>query len=393
MAKKAPDSIYCKLIKLTRQKEDFFTESLAFALQKDRSFLNSFMKLISGDKISNIDDSQLYVRTQVAVPFGRLDMVVTVNGSINVVIENKLWSKEGEGQLKKYLANNEINYLAFITAEDGYKIETSVLGNTKYLKPSQSNHFTWDAIFPVLEDTFAGNSAVQFYLFELRHLFLYLGFGARTITKTDIPTTTVTSVTPGVPVTPVAPTILVAPITNIAVPVPTEEIVVYDRKSSENIFTLQTNVQEKFQQVYKANLEIIDELLKKYRWGTIGSKTKEIGNKHGQIYAYNLDLDDSAKFLRLYITPTKEGNAVRIRITMNNKTDFTSFVDGLESNLEKYELLYELLPDLKKCEQVEVVIPLTDMPEKSTEVMEYLLYLYEIVLKSADKAKNISLLV
>ncbi len=366
MAKQMPDSIYCKLLKLTRQKEDFFTESLAYALQKDRAFLNGFVQLIAGNNLLNIPESKFEVKTQVSVPFGRLDMVLIIDGKTNLVIENKLWSKEGEGQLFKYISNDEIDHLAFITAESGYKVDRKVLNSQKYLRPKDAEHFTWDTVFPVLEQV-CGRAESHYSIAELRSLFAYLGFTRkRGVTTGAEPKLVKTE--------------------NTVEKTSAEEVLVYDRKSAENIFTLQTSVQETFQKIVKDNQSVFENTLLKYRWGTLGNKTKEIGNKHGQIYAYNMDFTEESRLIRLYVTPTKEGNALRVRLTTHNKADFPVFVDELEKKLENYSFLYELNADNKKHEHVEVVIPLVDMPNDLAQAGEYLLYLLEIVLKSTELA-------
>ena len=367
MAKRMPDSIYCKLLKLTRQKEDFFTEALAYALQKDREFLNGFVRLISGKNIQNTENTAIEVKTQVPLPFGRLDMVLVIDGAIRLVIENKLWSREGEEQLYKYISNDEVHHLAFITAENGYKIEKRVLNNPKYLCPGDADHFTWDSVFPVLEQTCMG-SQFHYSIAELRNLFAYLGFTGHRFSNKPVKEQP-------------------AKIERLGSRSTEDEIVVYDRKSADhNIFTLQTSVQETFQKIFTDNKTVFDNLLEKYRWGTFGKKAKEIGNKHGQIYAYNMDFTEQSKLIRLYVTPTKEGNAVRIRLTTHNKDGFQSFVDELDKNLESYSLLYELNADMRKHELVEVVIPLIDMPDDLVQAGGYLLYLLEVVMKSVNQA-------
>ena len=203
----------------------------------------------------------------------------------------------------------------------------------------------------------------------VRHLFLYLGFGVNK---------------------PLNQPKAIMPVPAINQQVSPAEVAVYDRKSSENIITLQTNVQERFQRLYKENIVALENILDRNRWGSLDKKQyKEIGNKHGQIYAYNMDFSNESRLLRLYITPTKEGNAVRIRFTINYKYDFKAFVDAFEANLEKNDLLFELIPDVKKCEQIEVAIPIPDLPCNDSEAIEYLLNLYEIVMKSVKDASHL----
>lgn len=368
MAKKLPDSIYCKLLKLTRAKEDFFTESLAYALQKERRFLQGFVHLIAGGCFSDIENSTVEIKTQQSVPFGRLDMVLIIDGQTKLVIENKLWSKEGEGQLYKYISNAEIDFLAFITAESGYKLEKRVFGHEKYLHPVDADHFTWDMVFPVVEQV-CGRTETHYSMAELRSLFAYLGF------------TSVRGQFKGVTAQPVT-------FEGTAGVGSDEEIPVYDRKFADNIFTLQTSVQGTFQKILSDNKPAFEQALERYRWGTLGNKTKEIGNKHGQIYAYNMDFTEGSRLIRLYVTPTKEGNAVRIRLTTHNKENFQAFLDELEKNLDSYSFLYELNADMKKHERVEVVIPLIDISDDLAQAAESLLYFIELVMKSAELAIN-----
>ena len=368
IGKKLPDSVYCKLLKLTRQKEDFFTEALAYALQKDHRFLRGFVQLVAGGALGEIGQADIEVMTQVSVPFGRLDMVLVKDGKTNLVIENKLWSKEGEDQLFKYLSNEEIHHLAFITAEGGYKIDGKVLGSPKYLRPMAAEHFTWEDVLPVLERV-CGEGETHYTLAELRSLFAYLGFG-RHFGGTQA----------------VVPKPVKKESSKVASD--NEGLMVYDRKSTENIFTLQSTVQAAFQKIIRDNQSAFEQLLAKYRWGTFEKKTKEIGNKHGQIYAYNMDLSDDARLIRLYVTPTREGNALRIRLSTHNKADFPVFVEEMEKRLESSDLLYELNADTRKHELVEIVLPLSEMPEALDLAASYLLGLLESVLKATQEALN-----
>lgn len=359
MAKKIPDSIYCRLIKLTRQKEDFFTESLAFALQENAAFCKKFLEVIIGSSIPDLrlEDAQIQLHTQVSLPFSKIDMVFIINETLHIAVENKLWSKEGGGQLKKYLNHDQLHYLAFITAESGYSIEDSVVNNIGYLRPENRKHFIWQDFLPIIHELAVG-SEVAFSIAELRSLCHYLGF-LKSVTPASVPT--------------------VKPVDSDSIttikPIDTasdhryeiKDKIVYDRKSIENIFTIQSSTQQRFQQIIKSTPGLIDNLLSHYGWGSQGKKSKEIGNKHGQIYAY--PVEDHEVFDRLYITPAKEGSAVRIRFSIKDASVLDELAEKLESELENKGLVFEALI-MKREKYLEYAVPIPDLPDEDSDALK-----------------------
>ncbi len=348
MAKKISSSIFCRLIKLTRQKEDFFTESLAYALQQDKIFIRKFIQVIIGNSIPelHLDSAKIELHTQVSLPFSKIDMVFIVNDHINIAVENKLWSKEGDGQLKKYLDHDQIHYLAFITADSGHSIKPSVLKNENYLHPEHRNHFIWQDFLPVIHD-FTLGCDVPFYLAELKSLCHYLGFLK---SSKAVPTSAVKSV---------------------AILSEQESIlsddVVYDRRSVENIFTIQSPVQGRFQLILLATPGLINDLLSKYGWGDQGKSKKLIGNKHGQIYAY--PVSNHKIFERLYVTPTKEGSSVRIRFTLTDDSLLEETRDTFEEELEMQDVVYEAVTSNQE-KYLEFAVPLPDLSEDHSLALE-----------------------
>jgi hypothetical protein len=156
-------------------KEDFFTECLAATLQEDTALARHFLVALCVQGIDEVSirNSAIKIETQAPFPHSCVDMVFKVGG-LSVGVENKLWSREGEGQLAKYL-RLPLNRVAFIT---GYysRISPEVLNHPSYMKPTNGRgHFMWSDFFTLVE-TSAKRPSTSVLNKALLALFVHLGF-------------------------------------------------------------------------------------------------------------------------------------------------------------------------------------------------------------------------
>lgn len=170
--------LFLKLMKLTNQKEDFFTECLVATLKEDITFKKNFLTSICGDNVDEIKISNFFINIETQVSFPKLhsciDMVFYVGDNLSIGIENKLWSPEGRGQLIKYLSL-PLSHIAFIT---GYEatIENTVDEHSNYLKPKNGRkHFIWSDFYEIVEVSNKTSSSTVLNK-ALLNLFADLGF-------------------------------------------------------------------------------------------------------------------------------------------------------------------------------------------------------------------------
>jgi PD-(D/E)XK nuclease superfamily len=169
------------LMRLTQRKEDFFTECLAVACIESPAFARAFLIRLCGSEIAGIsvEHATVEVATQVEFDGGhsRPDMVFTLNGSIKIGVENKLWADEGKGQLAKYLQLEVFDALVYIVAEEkeNRKIDASVCANTRYCKPKHRDYFVWPEVFDLVREH-ANMSGAHPILSAVLKLFVTLGF-------------------------------------------------------------------------------------------------------------------------------------------------------------------------------------------------------------------------
>jgi len=115
------ESLFCRLIRFTKQEEDFFTECLAEILHNDPDLMVTFLEMICGKDIDGVSirDAKVSIESQQcfsavdgknkSVP----DLVIRVGEQKILGIENKLGAPLGPRQLEKYLAIDELDKLKF----------------------------------------------------------------------------------------------------------------------------------------------------------------------------------------------------------------------------------------------------------------------------------------
>jgi len=171
------DNLFIRLIKLTHQREDFFTECLAVTLRENPTIAKAFLKRLYGQSFNRIDinSALCQITTQQHFEHSIVDMVITINNKYKIGIENKLWSPQGDGQLEKYTEIPELNYLAFITGYYNSHISENVMESSIYLKPLYREHFVWYDFFDLFqpENYCAENKNIQRSMLKL---FTWLDF-------------------------------------------------------------------------------------------------------------------------------------------------------------------------------------------------------------------------
>lgn len=156
-------------------KENFFTEILAFVLNKDEYLLKNFISLIG------LDDSieTFGIDTQVLEEHKIIDMEIIINNSISIFIENKLGStinklekeKDGEifidDQLKNYLdiQNNKKNNKGYVVLLTQY---SEIID--KKIRNQLLAHIFWEDVYSLLKNHSSKNNITKF----LTEQFIYL---------------------------------------------------------------------------------------------------------------------------------------------------------------------------------------------------------------------------
>ena len=156
-------------------KENFFTEILAFVLNKDEYLLKNFISLIG------LDDSieTFGIDTQVLDEHKIIDMEIIINNSISIFIENKLGStinklkkeKDGEifidDQLKNYLdiQNNKKNNKGYVVLLTQY---SEIID--KKIRNQLLAHIFWEDVYLLLKNHSSKNNITKF----LTEQFIYL---------------------------------------------------------------------------------------------------------------------------------------------------------------------------------------------------------------------------
>lgn len=82
--------LFIRLMKLTEQKEDYFTECLAETLREDPELCRTFLQKIFGPTIKGVDisNARISIETQVIYPGSCVDMVFRLDDRVSLGIEN-----------------------------------------------------------------------------------------------------------------------------------------------------------------------------------------------------------------------------------------------------------------------------------------------------------------
>jgi hypothetical protein len=169
--------LFVRLMKLTNQGENFFTECLAATLQADATLARKFLARLCGQELvdsARIADSGLEIKTQVTFGNSTPDMLFCFGNHPAIAVENKLASPLGEGQLEKYL-NLPVGHVALIA---GYEVDVPKCAREapRYLQPREGrSHFMWHDFYPDVESC-AGKPLASVLTKALLALFAQLGY-------------------------------------------------------------------------------------------------------------------------------------------------------------------------------------------------------------------------
>lgn len=149
-------TLLARLLKLTRRREDFVTECFAAVLQADSRAADSYWRLLAGDLPESIRTvtGQLRVRTQITASTrsSRLDMLVG-RGRFLIGVEHKIFARQGDTQLPKYLAlpRVDVSHIALVTG-DYQSVADTVFESHKYVKPrGNARHFLWSDFYALIK--------------------------------------------------------------------------------------------------------------------------------------------------------------------------------------------------------------------------------------------------
>ena len=176
---------FVQLIKRVSEKEDVFTECVAAALRDDPGLAQRFVLRFCGDNLDGVDvrTAAVDVGTQMAFPASAdvpaccIDMILTLDGTTRVGIENKLFADEGRGpeglrdQLRNYL-KLQLNRVAYVRAQDA-EVAGDVLSDPKYLTRADRHHFLWSDFYVDVEASVGSGRPLTRALLDL---FLHYGF-------------------------------------------------------------------------------------------------------------------------------------------------------------------------------------------------------------------------
>ena len=137
--------------------EDFFTDVLVMALKQDRDLLEDFLNVIFNEELPDIDfddEIKIYNRHR---GYDFIDIVIDC-GETKIGVENKICNHLQENQLRNYLENNELDYIAYIRKDSlndnrNKKLKKEICDNeTKYLCPgTRRKHFFWKDFKDIIE--------------------------------------------------------------------------------------------------------------------------------------------------------------------------------------------------------------------------------------------------
>ena len=137
-------------------KENFFTEILAFILNRDKNLLSDFVKLLGFS-----EEIKTYNTTTQTTHKGKaIDIEIIINGSISIFIENKIGStvnEYGENTDKGIIVNNQLkNYIEI--QKNNKKYSGHVVLLTQFsekieedIKKSLKKHIYWRDVYSLFK--------------------------------------------------------------------------------------------------------------------------------------------------------------------------------------------------------------------------------------------------
>ena len=94
-------------------------------------FLNLFIKTINIEKCNEIDFSNAIIKQEDPVPDGRMDISITAMNGKKIIIENKVYAKDQDGQLSCYYESGTESVLLYLTLDGHNPKDTSKRGLEK----------------------------------------------------------------------------------------------------------------------------------------------------------------------------------------------------------------------------------------------------------------------
>ena len=154
---------FVQLIKRVSEKEDVFTECLAAALRDDPALARLFVLKLCRNNALEVDarvaaiDIATHCRFPAAagVPECCVDMVLTLDETTRIGVENKLFAAEGRGpngirdQLRNYLQLG-LSRVAYIRAQEADVANDVCENSSRYLKPIHRRHFLWPDFYAIV---------------------------------------------------------------------------------------------------------------------------------------------------------------------------------------------------------------------------------------------------
>ena len=159
----------------TNPKENFFTEILAFILNKDKDLFKNFISLIGLDY--SIETSS--INTQVLVERKIIDMEIIINDSISIFIENKIDStinkSKGEKDGSIFINNQLENYIKIQnskTKQKGYVVLLTQYSESidKKIGNQLLTQIFWEDVYSLLKNHSSKNNISKFLIDQ----FIYL---------------------------------------------------------------------------------------------------------------------------------------------------------------------------------------------------------------------------
>lgn len=127
--------------------EEVFTRQFAFLLNSDRVAGNTVIGNILPDTNASFEE----ISCEEMTGDGRIDIEVKLDNGETLLIENKVDSKLGENQLKKYLKDDNV-YLAVIS-QTNLSIGDEIKNDERYCHPTEPKqaHYYWSDIYSLIK--------------------------------------------------------------------------------------------------------------------------------------------------------------------------------------------------------------------------------------------------
>lgn len=137
--------------------ENFFTDVLVMALKQDKDLLEDFFNVLFNEELPDLDFDDEIKIYNMPREYGSIDIVIDC-GETKIGVENKICNHLQENQLRNYLENNELDYIAYIRKDSlndqrNKQLKDDICDHeTKYLCPgTRRKHFFWKDFKDIIE--------------------------------------------------------------------------------------------------------------------------------------------------------------------------------------------------------------------------------------------------